>query len=45
MLNIGPLGGEGVPYHVIVFYSIAEKKLRTIRSGKLERIIEGDNLL
>jgi hypothetical protein len=42
MLNIGPLGGEGVPFYVIVFCSIAEK---TTRSGKLESITEGVNVL
>ena len=25
MLNIGPLGGEGVPFYVIVFCSIVEQ--------------------
>jgi hypothetical protein len=27
MLNIEPLGGLGVPFYVIVFFSIAEKKI------------------
>jgi hypothetical protein len=26
MLNIGPLGGEGVPFYVIVFSSISKKR-------------------
>jgi hypothetical protein len=26
MLNIRPLGGEGVPFYTIVFCSIAEKR-------------------
>jgi hypothetical protein len=26
ILNTGPLGGEGVPFYAIVFFSIAEQR-------------------
>jgi hypothetical protein len=30
MLNIGPLGGEGVPFDTIVFCSIAEQNVMSL---------------
>jgi hypothetical protein len=42
MLNIGPPGGEGVPFYVIVLCSITKQ---LTGNGKLESIEDGVNVM
>jgi hypothetical protein len=33
MLNIEPIGGEGIPFYAIVFFSIREREIRDHNRG------------